>query len=73
MCMNFITYSKRLDYLLDLIEKGKLHSPTDIAHKFECSERTVRKMINDLRFVGHNIKYSRRSMRYILEKSQTEG
>ena len=67
--MNYILYNKRLEYLLELIDKGKLQSPNDVAVKFECSERTVRKMINDLRFTGHNIKYSRRNMRYVLVKN----
>ncbi|MEQ9166903.1 MAG: HTH domain-containing protein [Fulvivirga sp.] len=66
--MDYLTYSKRLDYLLELIEKGQLQSPGQVAESFECSERTVRKMINDLRDKGKNITYSRKSMKYFLDK-----
>ncbi|MEQ8573367.1 HTH domain-containing protein [Fulvivirga sp.] len=66
--MDYLTYSKRLNYLLELVEKGKLQSPDQLTNKFDCSERTVRKMINDLRELGHDIKYSRRTMKYSLEK-----
>ncbi len=59
--MDYFTYGKRLDYLLELIRKGALSSPKDLEDKFECTERTIRKMINDLRRDGYTIKYSRSS------------
>jgi len=64
--MDYHTYSKRLKYLLELIEKGCLHSPYQMASKFDCSEKTVRRMINDLRSDGYNIKYSKKTLKYIL-------
>lgn len=65
--MDYFSYWSRLEYVLELIKKGALSSPYDLTDKFECSERTVRKMINDLRRKGYNIKYSRRVSRYIIE------
>lgn len=65
--MDHLTYSKRLEYLLDLIRKERLSSPKELEDKFECSERTIRKMINDLRRDGHTIKYSRGRSRYFVE------
>ena len=70
--MDYFTYSQRLDYLLDLITRERLRSPGDIAGKFECSERTVRKMINDLRRRGYVIKYSRHDLKYFIVEKQTE-
>ncbi len=64
--MDFYTYSQRLDYLLEIIQKGQLSSPYDLTNKFECTERTARKMISDLRRKGHQIKYSRKELRYAL-------
>ncbi|WP_421889851.1 HTH domain-containing protein [Marinoscillum sp.] len=64
--MDFFQYSERLDYIYNLIEKEQLASPVQLASKFECSERTVRKMINDLRRKGHSIKYSRSCSKYYL-------
>ncbi|UII23442.1 HTH domain-containing protein [Fulvivirga ligni] len=65
--MDHFTYSKRLSYILELIEKRRLSSPKDLTDKFGCSERTVRKMINDLRRDGHSIRYSRKNFKYFLE------
>lgn len=65
--MDYFTYWRRLEYLLELIEKERLSSPSDLTEKFECSERTVRKMINDLRRRGHSIKYSRNRAKYFIE------
>ncbi len=67
-CMNYLTYYKRLEYLLELIEKGKLSSPHDLTERFECTERTIRKMICDLRNDGHQIKYSRKCFKYFIEE-----
>lgn len=65
--MDYFTYSRRLEYILELIRKERLGSPKDLVDKFECSERTVRKMINDLRRNGHTIKYSRQKAKYFVE------
>lgn len=70
--MDYKTYSQRLDYLKELIEKGQLSSPQDLTEKFECSERTVRKMINDLRDSGFEIKYSRKTLKYFIASELTE-
>jgi biotin operon repressor len=64
--MDYKTYAQRLDYLKELVEKGQLSSPKDLSEKFECSERTIRKMINDLRESGIEIKYSRKKFKYFI-------
>ncbi|HAA14659.1 MAG TPA: hypothetical protein DCE41_24420 [Cytophagales bacterium] len=64
--MDRITYIKRLDYLLELIQKGAVCSPHDLVETFQCSEKTIRKMINDLRDLGHSIEYSRVDKKYKL-------
>ena len=66
--MDYRTYSDRLAYILEMIRKGQVSSPDQLAERFDCSERTIRKMINDLRQSGHTIKYSRREMKYVLIK-----
>ena len=65
--MDYHTYSQRMKYLLELIKKGRLSSPYDLTKKFECTEKTVRKMINDLRKEGHQIKYCRKIFQYFVE------
>lgn len=66
--MNRIQYIQRLSYILELVRKGSLYSPYDLADKFECSEKTIRALINDLRYDGYNITYSRRLGKYILNQ-----
>ncbi len=65
--MDYHTYSQRLKYLLELVKKGRLSSPYDLTKKFECTEKTVRKMINDLRKEGYRIKYCRKRFKYFVE------
>jgi len=64
--MDYKTYSQRLEYLRELIEKGQLSSPQDLSERFECSERTIRKMINDLRDGGLETKYLRKKLKYFV-------
>jgi biotin operon repressor len=67
--MDFITYSERLDYLLELIYKGNTSSPKQIAQKFGCCEKTARNMVNSLRQKGYPIKYDRQTAKYFIENS----
>jgi len=67
MKMDYITYSERLDYLLDLIKNEKLFSPREVADKFDYSEKTVRNMINCLREKGFEIDYCKCSRKYFLK------
>ncbi len=67
--MDFITYAARLEYLIDLARKDKIPSPHTLGKKFECSERTVRRMINVLRDKGFVIKYDAKNQKYSCLKS----
>jgi predicted DNA-binding transcriptional regulator YafY len=64
--MDFITYNDRLVYLLEKIEKGGLSSPQEMADNFQCSERTIRRMISRLREKGFEIEYSKSQKKYYL-------
>ena len=64
--MDFITYNERLDYLLGKIERGTLHSPHQLAENFQCSERTIRRMISRLRDKGFEIEYCKLDKKYYL-------
>lgn len=65
--MDYITYSKRLEYLLEMIEKGWICSPKQIFNKFDCCDKTARNMINNLREKGHKIEYSKIAHKYFLK------
>jgi predicted DNA-binding transcriptional regulator YafY len=65
--MDYITYTEKLNYLLEMIEKGRLTSLQQAAEKFDCSKRTIRRMINTLRKQGYPIKYNRVNKKYFIE------
>ncbi|HVX00183.1 MAG TPA: HTH domain-containing protein [Candidatus Babeliaceae bacterium] len=67
--MDFRTYENRLSYILELIEKQRLRSIGDVAKRFECSNRTVKRMLTHLREQGHDIQYDRLQKKFILKKS----
>lgn len=64
--MDYITYTERLNYLLDLIQKKRAGSPKELSEKFNCSEKTVRNMINNLRRRGYCVKFCKCEKRYVL-------
>jgi len=68
--MDYLSYTEKLNYLLEMIEKGRLLSLKQASEKFDCSERTIRRMINRLREQGYQIKYSRKNMIYFIENSK---
>lgn len=65
--MDYLTYAEKLNYLLEMIEKGQLFSLKQASEKFECSKRTIRRMINTLRKQGYPIKYNRVNKKYFIE------
>ena len=65
--MKFIERKQKMEYLLEMIEKNRCISLKQIAEKFECSTRTVRRMITDLKQEGHEINYCRASRKFYKE------
>jgi len=55
--MNFLQRKKRFEYLLEIIEKGECKSSNQIAKKFNCSKRTIKRLIDELRIEGYDIEY----------------
>lgn len=64
--MDYLTYEKRLNYLEELIRKGRVDSPQSAAKIFNCTEKTIRNMINTLRDKGCQVEYCRKSMKYFI-------
>ena len=62
--MKFIERKQKVEYLLEMIEKDRCISLKQIAEKFECSERTVGRMIADLKEEGHEIHYCKSTKKY---------
>lgn len=57
--MKYIEYQNRLDYLLELIKIKSACSPKLLARQFNCSEKTIRNMVNHLREMGYDIKWNK--------------
>jgi len=68
--MDYRTYQKRLTYILELIEKNRFRSLETTAKRFDCSTRTVKRMLSHLRDEGHYIEYDRLQKKYILKKKE---
>ena len=66
--MDYRSYEKRLEYTLELIGKNRFRSIEDVAKRFDCSTRTVKRMLNHLRDQGHPVIYDRRQRKYLLKK-----
>ena len=66
--MRFLERKKKLDYLLESIEKGRIISLDNVADKFECSTRTVKRLLSDLREDGHPVRYDKRGKKFFTEK-----
>jgi predicted DNA-binding transcriptional regulator YafY len=65
--MNYLEYSEKLDYLLELIRNERLANMEQAAIYFNCSTSTIKRMIYTLRLQGNTIQYTRIKNKYILE------
>lgn len=68
--MDYLAYQKRLDYILELIEKNRFRSIETVAESFGCSSRTVKRMIAHLRQNGNDIRYDRLEKKYFIKKEE---
>jgi len=68
--MDFRTYEQRLEYILELLEKGRFRSLETMALRFLCSTRTIKRMLNHLRDRGIDIQYDRLEKKYFIKKEE---
>jgi predicted DNA-binding transcriptional regulator YafY len=66
--MTYLQKKEKEDYLLYLIEKERLSSLKKVANDYECSVRTIKRMISNLRKQGNLIQYSKKNNKYFLLK-----
>ncbi|QNR25664.1 HTH domain-containing protein [Croceimicrobium hydrocarbonivorans] len=64
--MDYITYQSRLSYIVELLEKEAVVTPVGMSEKYECSTKTINRMIAHLRESGYNIKWCRKRKSYCL-------
>ncbi len=66
-----MTYSERKEkenHLLYLIEQERLCSLETVATNYNCSIRTIKRMLNSLREEGYDIQYCRKCYKYLLNQ-----
>jgi len=68
--MDYRSYEKRLEYVLELISKNRFRSLEATAEKFSCSTRTIKRMLNHLRENGHDIQYDRQQKKYFIKEKE---
>ena len=67
--MTFIEYSKSLDTIKYLSEYKRTGSPKQLAEKLQVSERTIQRMIQQLRDAGFPVTYNRFRFTYELNSN----
>jgi len=68
--MDYRTYAERLDYILELIQKGRFGTLEAAAKRFDVSTRTIKRMLQNLRDQGHPITYDKKLKKYMHKKSE---
>ena len=66
--MRFIERKEKLEYLLEMIQKGRCLSISQISDKFGVSKRTAKRMISYLREEGYEILYCRVNSKFYINK-----
>jgi predicted DNA-binding transcriptional regulator YafY len=66
--MNYLDYSKKLDYLCYLIKSKAATNVNTLEHKLVISRRSVLRMVDTLRAQGKNIVYCKRTRQYKIEE-----
>lgn len=66
--MDYLKYSEKLDYLLEMVQKGRLFSLQQASEKFECSKSTIKRMLVVLRNQGNEIIYCSTAKKFYLKK-----
>ncbi|WP_345947699.1 DeoR family transcriptional regulator [Mucilaginibacter sp. PAMB04274] len=68
--MDYLSYQRRLEYILELIEKNRFRSLSAVAKRFGISTRTLKRMLNNLREQGHQVRYDKRQKKYYIKKDE---
>lgn len=66
---DYITYQNRLEALLQLCKQKRTGLVKNLSSKFNVCERTIKRMVDNLRCLGYNIKYSKEHNSYVIFES----
>lgn len=66
--MTYAERKRKEKHLLYLIEHERLVSLAKVAKDYNCSVRTLKRMLNSLKEEGYPIRYCRKSNKYLLRE-----
>ncbi|WP_188934834.1 HTH domain-containing protein [Puia dinghuensis] len=66
--MDYATYCKKLTTLRLYIEKSWANTPKQLSQKLDVSERTILRMVNNLREQNCIVKYCKKDKIYKIEE-----
>lgn len=70
--MKYTERKKKLEYLLEKIQKGRCLSLAHIAYFFSVSRRTAKRMLAELREEGHLVVYNKSDRRFCVKEEDDE-
>ena len=70
LSMKYVEYTEKLQLIRDWAEHHSTGSPAQLALKLDVSERTVQRMVQQLRNKGFPIKFNRFRNSYEIRKQQ---
>ena len=68
--MKFIEYSEKLDTIKYLAEHKRTGTPEKLAEKINVSERTILRMVHQLKDAGCSIQFNRNRCTYEINNSK---
>jgi predicted DNA-binding transcriptional regulator YafY len=73
--MSYEEKERKLNRLIEWLNKGRAGSPEALAESFDLSERTIRRWIDDLRkYENMNIVYCRKTKKYrVIKDGDDDG
>ena len=66
--MNVLDFKERIERLDHLIKQKATGSPEELAKRFNCTERTIYRMISQLKEMGCPVYYDKTRQSYCYEK-----
>lgn len=66
--MDYFNYHQRVNYIVEMTNKGRFTSLEQLASKFECSKSTIKRMLSHIRAYGIEITYNREAKKFTIKK-----
>ncbi len=65
--MTNLTNFRKMNYLIELLQKGNAGNSKDIARRITVSERTVKRKLAECRDLGYDVQFDRKLKSYYIK------